>query len=218
MTKDARTSGWKKPYKRKRGDKMTPKAKRTKAKLLETAKQLFKEKGYENVSVEKITKASQVAKGTFYHYFTKKEDIVLELIFKSIKNKQEEVLASENSIDMKICEYMKTVFEEIDYMPKELLRNWVCDSIQGTEKYPQATIFPKNIKKFIYELFTKEVKAKRLKETIPEEKISHILVTRIYGFIATWCILGKTESLSEYALPVVNWEVKKILDSYENKV
>ena len=78
MTKDARTSGWKKPYKRKRGDKMTPKAKRTKAKLLETAKQLFKEKGYENVSVEKITKASQVAKGTFYHYFTKKEDIVLE--------------------------------------------------------------------------------------------------------------------------------------------
>ena len=109
---------------------MTPKAKRTKAKLLEIAKQLFKEKGYENVSVEKITKASQVAKGTFYHYFTKKEDIVLELIFKSIKNKQEEVLASENSIDMKICEYMKTVFEEIDYMPKELLRNWVCDSIQ----------------------------------------------------------------------------------------
>ena len=128
---------------------MTPKAKRTKAKLLEIAKQLFKEKGYENVSVEKITKASQVAKGTFYHYFTKKEDIVLELIFKSIKNKQEEVLASENSIDMKICEYMKTVFEEIDYMPKELLRNWVCVSIQGTEKYPQATIFPKIIKKFI---------------------------------------------------------------------
>ena len=197
---------------------MTPKAKRTKAKLLEIAKQLFKEKGYENVSVEKITKASQVAKGTFYHYFTKKEDIVLELIFKSIKNKQEEVLASENSIDMKICEYMKTVFEEIDYMPKELLRNWVCDSIQGTEKYPQATIFPKNIKNFIYELFTKEVKAKRLKETIPEEKISDIFVTRIYGFIATWCILDKTESLSEYALPVVKWEVKKILDSYENKV
>ena len=140
MTKDARTSGWKKTYKRKRGDKMTPKAKRTKAKLLETAKQLFKEKGYENVSVEKITKASQVAKGTFYHYFTKKEDIVLELIFKSIKNKQEEVLASENSIDMKICEYMKTVFEEIDYMPKELLRNWYAIPYRE----------PKNIRKPLY--------------------------------------------------------------------
>lgn len=200
-----------------RGDNLTPKAKRTKAKLLETAKQLFKNSGYKDVSVEKITKTAQVAKGTFYHYFTKKEDIVLELAFESIKNKQEQILETEEETYKKICDYIQTVFEETDNMPKELLRSWLHDSINGSNECSNVVAFPTHIKNFINELLKKEIQEKRLTMVTPSGKISTVLVTRIYGFITTWCIFDKEEKLTEYAMPVVKWEVKKLMDSYKNE-
>lgn len=57
---------------------LTKKAERTKAKLLDSAQRLISTHGFDNVSVEDITKDSGVAKGTFYHYFECKEDVVRE--------------------------------------------------------------------------------------------------------------------------------------------
>ena len=51
----------------------------TKKKLLAAAKRLIGERGLADVAVEEITGACGVAKGTFYTYFKKKEDIVFEL-------------------------------------------------------------------------------------------------------------------------------------------
>jgi AcrR family transcriptional regulator len=48
--------------------------------LLATALQLFLEHGYERTSVEQITSAVGVAKGTFYHYFTTKQDLLEQLV------------------------------------------------------------------------------------------------------------------------------------------
>ncbi|MBO1582777.1 TetR/AcrR family transcriptional regulator [Bacillus sp. XF8] len=41
--------------------------------------ELFKERGYENVTVQDITAACGIAKGTFFNYFAKKEHILLFL-------------------------------------------------------------------------------------------------------------------------------------------
>ncbi|MGH1287582.1 TetR/AcrR family transcriptional regulator [Bacillus toyonensis] len=43
------------------------------------AVQLFQERGYENVTVQDITTACGIAKGTFFNYFPKKEHILLFL-------------------------------------------------------------------------------------------------------------------------------------------
>ncbi|MGM7635016.1 TetR/AcrR family transcriptional regulator [Bacillus sp. Hm123] len=43
------------------------------------AVQLFKEKGYEKVTVQEIASACGIAKGTFFNYFAKKEQILLYL-------------------------------------------------------------------------------------------------------------------------------------------
>ena len=40
---------------------------------------LFEEQGYDNVAVQHITDAMEVAKGTFYHYFESKEALLAEL-------------------------------------------------------------------------------------------------------------------------------------------
>lgn len=48
-----------------------------KTKILETSILTFKEKGYENATIDEITKAVGVAKGTFYNFFSSKKDILM---------------------------------------------------------------------------------------------------------------------------------------------
>jgi AcrR family transcriptional regulator len=48
--------------------------------FLDTARQLFFEKGYEKTSVNEIIEKMGVAKGTFYHYFKTKEDLLDQLV------------------------------------------------------------------------------------------------------------------------------------------
>lgn len=48
--------------------------------LLDTALELFERVGYERASVGEITAMVGVAKGTFYHYFTSKQDLLEQLV------------------------------------------------------------------------------------------------------------------------------------------
>jgi AcrR family transcriptional regulator len=48
--------------------------------LLDTALGLFLEHGFERTSVEQVTTAVGVAKGTFYHYFATKQDLLEQLV------------------------------------------------------------------------------------------------------------------------------------------
>jgi AcrR family transcriptional regulator len=48
----------------------------TRQRLLEIALRLFREQGYDVTSIEQITKAADVAKGTFFNYFETKEAIL----------------------------------------------------------------------------------------------------------------------------------------------
>ena len=67
---------------------------KTKRKIFETSMKLFAEKGYDATSVEDITAAVGVAKGTLYYHFSSKEEIFNFLVEEGIKLLQ-------NSIDIK---------------------------------------------------------------------------------------------------------------------
>ncbi|ANY70952.1 hypothetical protein BBD42_23990 [Paenibacillus sp. BIHB 4019] len=50
-----------------------------KERIFRHAVQLFREKGFANVTIDEITQSCGVAKGTFYNYFPRKEAILLDL-------------------------------------------------------------------------------------------------------------------------------------------
>jgi len=52
------------------------KAAQTRLKLFRCALQLFAERGFPNVTVEDITEAADVGKGTFFNYFTSKDHVL----------------------------------------------------------------------------------------------------------------------------------------------
>lgn len=59
--------------------------------LFETAISLFKEKGYKNVTVNQICEACHVTKGSFYHHFKNKEEI-LQIFYNQLYKNPEELL------------------------------------------------------------------------------------------------------------------------------
>jgi len=58
-------------------------ARRTKAtrlKLLSAARQIFAEKGFDTATIDDITERADLGKGTFYYYFSDKQDVIGELV------------------------------------------------------------------------------------------------------------------------------------------
>jgi AcrR family transcriptional regulator len=80
----------------------------TKKRIYDTAVRLLAEKGYDNTSVDDICNASGVAKGSFYHYFRKKSDIIV----KTYEDVDERISQEFDSLPPET-----TVFEKIVYAP-----------------------------------------------------------------------------------------------------
>lgn len=83
----------------------------TKNKIFEVSGRLFKEKGFENTTVDEITKEAGIAKGTFFNYFPTKESLLSyfgeikeELIYGLIENETMKNISTKEKIkNILIC-------------------------------------------------------------------------------------------------------------------
>jgi len=81
---------------------------KTRNKIYNTAFDLMKKKGFDNITIEDISKKAGVSVGAFYHYFKSKNDILFETYHRADEYFQEKVegkLKSETSLDQ-IVEYL----------------------------------------------------------------------------------------------------------------
>ncbi len=76
-------------------------AQETRRKLVEASIRLFSERGFNNVKIDDICSECGVAKGTFYHYFKTKYDIISEDNKEFCKN-IEEVFFEDEDMDAAI--------------------------------------------------------------------------------------------------------------------
>ncbi|WP_425447961.1 TetR family transcriptional regulator [Dethiothermospora halolimnae] len=56
------------------------KSDRTKEGIVQSAIELFRDKGYYNTSIDEIVNRAGIAKGTYYYYFKQKDDVLLKII------------------------------------------------------------------------------------------------------------------------------------------
>ena len=66
--------------------------------ILKSARSLFLEKGFNNVTVDEIAKISELGKGSIYLYFNSKEEIYAQVLLNDIEkfNQQTSGLFNEN--------------------------------------------------------------------------------------------------------------------------
>ena len=72
--------------------------------FVNAAEELFKEKGFENTSIDDIVERVGVAKGLFYYYFDSKEELLGQILQRLIEEVRSSVRAAMNEKDLNAIE------------------------------------------------------------------------------------------------------------------
>ena len=91
------------------------KAAATRLKLFRCALQLFADRGFQNVTVEDITEAADVGKGTFFNYFKGKDhvlSVLAEIQLGKVRQALDAAEAGKRSIRLVLQDFFNKVCEE----------------------------------------------------------------------------------------------------------
>ena len=181
------------------------KAQATKNKIVEAARILIQEKGIENVSIDDITKKALVAKGSFYVYFKKKEDIINEIGCMEFRYINEEI---NKMNDLKISEKLKYYFrrykEGLLLIGKEISKCWLQNNLNCRCKleYDFAAIGD----------MVRRAKANHeLKDDIDVDTLTYRIIVNLYGLMLIWIMSDGKIELDDEKL---NISIDDILNPY----
>lgn len=163
----------------------------TKKKLLETAKNIIREKGLVNTSIEEITKACGVSNGTFYTYFKRKEDVVFALSRDMYREIYEEAQAYDGPFMDRLVFYMVNFSGHIERDGLKLCQEWVRNTVD-----PDLVENPYNKDKLGMDIdsmkgiINKGVERGELKGDTPVDALADALTDMIYGEMLCWDMSG----------------------------
>ncbi|MDO5423049.1 MAG: TetR/AcrR family transcriptional regulator [Eubacteriales bacterium] len=191
-------------------------AQETKRKLLASAKQIICEKGLANTSVEEITAAAGVSKGTFYTYFRQKEEIVFELssfMFDEILNRAK---SHEGPFRERLRQYMVEFSDYIEKGSVRLAQEWIRNVVN-----PPITENGNGLSKWrldtscVEDLLRTGICEGQLKKELPIETLTPIIVELLYGQLLCWCINDGAYSLRERTEEFCSKYLDELLKPYE---
>ncbi len=191
-------------------------AKNTKRKLLNAAFELLKEKGFEGINVEDITKRAGVGKGTFYTYFKRKEDIVLEI---SRTPFSEIAIELENMegviITEKLTFYCRRFMQCVESCGKNACREWIRNVIDPNTVHENIDGQKWNYDvDMLYKILEKSVTKGELSSNTPIELLTHIIISELYGMMTCWCMSdGKFEPL-DWTDDFCKFQLEKLFNNY----
>jgi AcrR family transcriptional regulator len=162
--------------------------------IFRMALKLFKEKGYENVTVEEITSACGIAKGTFFNYFSKKEHILLYLGESQLELLESSIVKNQHIIDVKLR--IESIFADLlsiyihqEELMKYLLVEMVKSAIIINEESKSIKILQDTLA-----LLIREAKSqKQFTSKWDPELISSVIIGVYFQTLMNWTILQKGE-------------------------
>lgn len=173
-------------------------AQETRRKLVTASLELIKEKSFDAINVEDITQKAGVAKGTFYIYFKRKEDIVLDISRVPFGEIAEELQNMEGvAIIEKLPHYFHRFMECVESCGINVCRQWTRDVLD-----PNNVPDTKDGQKWKYDfemlkgILEDAISKGELKKDTPVELLTHIIISELYGMMTCWCMSdGKFEPL-----------------------
>ena len=160
----------------------------TREKLLSVADSLFREMGYDNVSVQDICNVAGIAKPTFYYYFASKEELLSQYIKPQNIAPYPELrkIFSEKS-------YWKQLWMLNEYSIKETIkrgRNLTAQTLKMILNTPPASMqfISQDSLSITLPLIEEAQKAGEILNLDPPEKIIEVLWLHSQGTLMYWCI------------------------------
>jgi AcrR family transcriptional regulator len=116
--------------------------------ILESAAQVFRQKGFHGASMSDIADVVQLQKASLYHHFSSKQDILLELLNKALELVTIEMsqvmaqnLPTEEKLRLAMRSYLKTLSEQGDLVSVMLLEHRSLDPEYRSRHIPHRDRF-----------------------------------------------------------------------------
>lgn len=179
-------------------DKLTNRQKQsleTKNRIYETAYELFKKYGFDNVSVDSIVEAAGVSKGTFYVHFESKSSLIYSLsvdVVSSVdldyKSFVESLPTGTKASDMLILltdKISNTITKVIGY---DLMKSTYEAQITRKIKIDESLKYTRVLYQVFNKIISIGIEQNEFNSTIPLEVITKQCIVTIRGLTYEWCI------------------------------
>ena len=136
-----------------------------------------------------ITHACGVAKGTFYVYFKRKEDIIFECCKEWFSDVDRRAREHKGTIIEKLSFYFKGFMEGVTCGGVELCRQWIREVINPADSPGEMCGG-----KYAYDhrhltgFLNDAVKDGLLKKNTPVDTLVHLFMSELYGMMTCWCM------------------------------
>lgn len=197
-------------------------AQETKKKIIEAARTVISEKGFEAVSIDDIMAEAGLGKGTFYTHFERKEDVVYELNKTDFYRLAEIVNKMYDKNIMEKLEYYCTEFmKSIERAGIEICRQWIKNNLSGSTMCGIEDTDGSAISKYRYDyqamqsVLSEAVRRGQLIADTPIDVLSLLLNAELYGLMTAWCMSdGATvgsENIKAFRLYMLEHSIKPFM-------
>lgn len=181
-------------------------------KILNAAWKLFAQKGYDETTVDEIIEETNTSKGTFYHYFTSKEDLLS--LFSYIFDERYEELSVKLDNDMNCFDKLLSLSDECfasienDYAIDLVAKMY---SAQLSSKNPK-TMLDKNrtYYKLLRNIITEGQRRGDIRDDLSPAEIIKIYTIAERALIYDWCVCNGEYSLRDYGHKMMSMYLYKI--------
>lgn len=195
---------------------LTKKAEKTRSRLLESARRLISERGFDHVSVEDITKDSGVAKGTFYHYFECKEEVVAELSFQSIQTIIKKAIDYDGDVRERCLYYFIELYKGASWSGVRLVRQWMKETMEAETPDSRTRECLDGIRNTVMDIFVTVLgKGKgELRADAPLDMLSKLLMSHFFGVLTIWCMMNGEWDIVADADVYAKTDIDNLLGAY----
>ena len=179
---------------------------KTKAKITKVAWQLFHEKGYSETTIDDIIAASGTSKGSFYHYYSSKDEL-LSSLSELFDAKYEEVI---QTMDPEMNSYEKLLFlcYSVHDMIEKDIPIGLLSSLYSSQVVTKGDKHLQNQDRYYYQIITQIITEGQERGQITKE-LTVREVQRLYtlserAIIYDYCISsGNYYNLGEYTRKIM---------------
>lgn len=160
----------------------------TRNKIIAAVQGLLEEQSADSINIEDITNRAGVAKGSFYTYFKRKEDVILEISLMEFEAAKELIEDASVSVYERIRFYLEKSARIIEKNTRQIAQQWMRSAVAPLNDESSG------IRKYRFDMdnliamLELSVRTGGLRPDTPVEQIAENIVNTYYGTVAIWCI------------------------------
>ena len=188
----------------------TPKGRTTRKKILDSSIRIINEKGFNNTTLNDMCRSSGVAIGTFYHYFSSTQDILVEILRIEGEEMSQFSESLEASSAVEALESM--LVYQLDYFEKkgkEIVAHIYTMEISAHHGGAQLLrVLP--LMDIITDIIRKAQTSKELREDLDLQQCAMLFLSLIFSYSLVWLSSEEHRTLKEIALDHLMIEVERM--------